>query len=98
MGLFNRGLKVKPEFSFPPGYMSEGSLRAVLMSGALTREKPTLKQLIDTGVVIVGSVDTVIAKLAYYTDELHAGMLVTGGQGVRIPAPLVPTNRKLMGP
>jgi alkanesulfonate monooxygenase SsuD/methylene tetrahydromethanopterin reductase-like flavin-dependent oxidoreductase (luciferase family) len=96
MWLFNRGLKVKPEFNFPPGYVSEGSLRAVLLSGALTREKPTLKQLIETGVVIVGSVDTVIEKLAYYTDELHAGMLVTGGQVGEIPDYLVLKNQELM--
>ncbi len=97
MWLFNKGLKVRPEFNFPPGYISERSLMAVLKSGGWgQRERPSLQQLIDTGVVIVGSVDTVIEKLAYYTDELHAGMLVTGGQVGEIPDYLVLRNQELM--
>src|SRR5215813_3998411 len=96
MWLFDRGLKVRPEFNFPPGYLSENSMRAVLQSGVLTREKPTLQQLIDSGVVIVGSVDTVIEKLAYYTDELHAGMLVTGGHVGELPDHLVLKNQEMM--
>ncbi len=96
MWLFNKGLKVKPEFNFPPGYVSERSFLGIVKSGALTREKPTLKQLIDTGVVIVGGVDTVIEKLAYYTDELKAGMLVTGGHVGEIPDYLVLKSQELM--
>ncbi len=96
MWLFQRGLKVRPEFNFPPGYVSQNSMRAVLMSGALTRQRPTLQQLIDTGVVIVGSVDTVIEKLAYYSDELRAGMLVTGGHVGEIPDYLVLKNQEMM--
>jgi len=68
----------------------------VLMSGALTRPKPTLQTLIDTGVVIVGSVDHVIEQLAYYTDELHAGMLVTGGHVGAMPDYLVLKGQELM--
>ncbi len=96
MWLFQRGLKVRPEVNFPPGYVSQNSMRAVLMSGALTRQRPTLQQLIDTGVVIVGSVDTVIEKLAYYSDELRAGMLVTGGHVGEIPDYLVLKNQEMM--
>jgi alkanesulfonate monooxygenase SsuD/methylene tetrahydromethanopterin reductase-like flavin-dependent oxidoreductase (luciferase family) len=97
MWLFQKGLKVRPEFNFPPGYVSERSFRAVLQSGVWQqREKPTLQQLMESGVVIVGSVDTVIEKLAYYTDELHAGMLVTGGQVGEIPDYLVLRNQELM--
>jgi alkanesulfonate monooxygenase SsuD/methylene tetrahydromethanopterin reductase-like flavin-dependent oxidoreductase (luciferase family) len=96
MWLFHKGLKVRPEFNFPPGYISERSLKAMLAAGALARERPTLDQLIETGVVIVGSVDTVIEKLSYYTDELHAGMLVTGGHVGQLPDYLVLRNQELM--
>jgi alkanesulfonate monooxygenase SsuD/methylene tetrahydromethanopterin reductase-like flavin-dependent oxidoreductase (luciferase family) len=96
MWLFDRGLKVRPEFNFPPGYVSERSFLGVLQSGALTRPRPTLKDLIDTGVVIVGGVDTVVEKLAYYTDVLHAGMLVTGGHVGETPDYLVLKNQELM--
>jgi hypothetical protein len=68
----------------------------VLLSGALTRERPTLRQLIDDGTVIVGGVDTVIEKLSYYTDVLHAGMLVTGGHVGELPDYLVLRNQELM--
>ncbi len=95
MWLFNRGLKVRPEFFVPPGYMSVRSLKGMLESGTF-RDKASFKQLVDTGVIIVGSVDTVIEKLAYLTDVLHAGLLVTGGHVGEIPDYLVLKNQKMM--
>jgi hypothetical protein len=50
----------------------------------------------DTGVVIAGSVDTVIENLAYYTDELHAGMMVSGCHVGEIPDELVIKQQELM--
>ncbi len=67
----------------------------MLESGSLG-EKRTFKELIDTGVVIAGGVDTVIEKLSYYTDVLHAGMLVTGGHVGEIPDYLVLKIQELM--
>ena len=96
MWLFDKGLKVRPQFNFPPGYISEGSLRGVLMSGILTRPGPTLQDQIDNGVVIVGDVGEVIEKLTYYTDELHAGMLVTGGHVGELPQDLVIEGQDIM--
>ena len=95
MWLFNRGLKVRPEFFVPPGYMSVRSLKGMLESGTF-RDKASFKQLVDTGVIIVGSVDTVIEKLAYLTDVLHAGLLVTGGHVGEIPDYLVLKNQTMM--
>jgi alkanesulfonate monooxygenase SsuD/methylene tetrahydromethanopterin reductase-like flavin-dependent oxidoreductase (luciferase family) len=96
MWLFNKGMKVKPEFNFPPGYVSEKSFEGVLRSGLFGRPKPTLQQMITDGTVIVGGVDTVIEKLAYYTDDLHAGMLVTGGHTGEMPDYLVLKGQELM--
>jgi len=95
MWLFDKALKVRPEFFVPPGYMSERSLKAALQGGGFG-QKRTFKELVDTGVVIAGSVDTVIEKLSYYTDVLHASMLVTGGQVGEIPDYLVLRNQELM--
>jgi|SRR5947209_418787 len=95
MWLFNKGLKVRPEFFVPPGYMSVRSLKGMLESG-IFGEKASFKQLVDTGVIIVGSVDTVIEKLAYLTDVLHAGLLVTGGHVGEIPDYLVLKNQTMM--
>ncbi|MDQ2903313.1 MAG: LLM class flavin-dependent oxidoreductase [Ktedonobacteraceae bacterium] len=96
MWLFNKGLKVRPEFFVPPGYMSERSVRAMLESGALGGPKPGFKELVDTGVVIAGSPATIIEKLSYYTDVLHAGMLVSGGQVGEMPDYLVLMQQELM--
>jgi hypothetical protein len=38
----------------------------------------------------------VIEKLSYYTDVLHAGMLVTGGHVGELPDYLVLKNQELM--
>ena len=52
--------------------------------------------LVDTGVVIAGSVDAVIEKLAYYTEELHAGMMVSGSHVGEIPDELVLKHQELI--
>jgi alkanesulfonate monooxygenase SsuD/methylene tetrahydromethanopterin reductase-like flavin-dependent oxidoreductase (luciferase family) len=95
MWLFDKGLKVRPQFFVPPGYMSERSLKAMIEGGGFG-QKRTFKELVDTGVVIAGSVDTVVEKLSYYTDVLHAGMLVTGGHVGEIPDYLVLKTQELM--
>src|SRR6266571_6549922 len=96
MWLFKKGLKVRPEFFTPPGYMSERSIRAVLESGVRPGQWGSFQELLDTGVVIVGSPATVIEKLSYYTDVLHASMLVTGGHVGEIPDYLVLKTQELM--
>lgn len=97
MWLFNKGMKLRPQYNFPPGYLSEGSYMGMLKSGVWRRTSPrTFQELVDTGVVIAGSVDTVIEKLAYYTDVLHAGMMVSGGHVGDIPDELVLRNQELM--
>ncbi|HEU5378186.1 MAG TPA: LLM class flavin-dependent oxidoreductase [Ktedonobacteraceae bacterium] len=70
--------KVRPQYVTPPGYFSEQSTLNMLKSGVAEQmmKKRSFKELVDTGVVIVGSVDTVLEKLAYHCDELHAGMIV----------------------
>src|SRR5258708_35993799 len=75
--------------------MSERSLKAMLDSGSFGRKR-TFKELIDTGEIIVGSVDTVIEKLSYYADVLHASILVTGGHVGEILDYLVLKTQELM--
>jgi hypothetical protein len=41
-------------------------------------------------------VGEVIEKLTYYTDELHAGMLVTGGHVGELPEELVIEGQDIM--
>src|SRR5262249_19687937 len=97
MWLFNRAAKVRPQYNFPPGYVSEGSFLGLLKSGVWAQvTRPTFKELVGTGMVLAGSVDTIIEKLAYHTDELHAGMMISGGHVGQIPDELVLKHQELM--
>jgi len=96
MWLFHKGLKVRPEFFAPPGYMSERSVKAVLDSGATFGQWGSFQELLDNGVIMVGSPATIVEKLAYYTDVLHVGMLVTGGHVGDTPDYIVLRNQELM--
>jgi alkanesulfonate monooxygenase SsuD/methylene tetrahydromethanopterin reductase-like flavin-dependent oxidoreductase (luciferase family) len=96
MWLFHKALKVKPEFNFPPGYVSEKSFLGILKAGVRGFQTQSLDDLIEQGIVIVGGPDTVIEKLSYYTDQLGAGMLVSGGHVGDIPDYLVAKNQEIM--
>jgi alkanesulfonate monooxygenase SsuD/methylene tetrahydromethanopterin reductase-like flavin-dependent oxidoreductase (luciferase family) len=97
MWLFRKAMKVRPEFFLPPGYMSERSIRAAIENNAsFGQGEKSFKELVETGVVIAGSPATVIEKLSYYTEVLHAGMLVTGGHVGEIPDYLVLKSQEMM--
>jgi alkanesulfonate monooxygenase SsuD/methylene tetrahydromethanopterin reductase-like flavin-dependent oxidoreductase (luciferase family) len=97
MWLFRKAMKVRPEFFLPPGYMSERSIRAAIENNAsFGQGEKSFKELVETGVVIAGSPATVIEKLSYYTEVLHAGMLVTGGHVGEIPDYLVVKSQEMM--
>jgi alkanesulfonate monooxygenase SsuD/methylene tetrahydromethanopterin reductase-like flavin-dependent oxidoreductase (luciferase family) len=63
---------------FPPGYTSVASMKAMLSGGY--RSKPpselTYREMIDEGMAIVGSPDTVVAGLEELSEELGAGQVV----------------------
>jgi alkanesulfonate monooxygenase SsuD/methylene tetrahydromethanopterin reductase-like flavin-dependent oxidoreductase (luciferase family) len=97
MWLFQKGMKAKTEFFMPPGYMSMRSVRAAIENGASFGPRDrSFKTLVDNGVVIAGSPATVIEKLSYYTDVLHASILVSGGHVGEIPDYLVLRHQELM--
>jgi hypothetical protein len=76
--------------------MSEMSFIGMLKANARRPSESSFKELVENGTVIAGSVDTVIEKLAYYTDTLRAGMLVTGGHTGEMPDYLVLKNQEMM--
>ncbi|TMC20531.1 MAG: LLM class flavin-dependent oxidoreductase [Chloroflexi bacterium] len=97
MWLFNKGLKVRPEFFVPPGYMSPQSFKGALQSGifGVLDRTATFKELVETGVVIAGSPATIIEKLSYHTDVLHAGLFVSAGHVGEMPDELVLQQQEL---
>jgi alkanesulfonate monooxygenase SsuD/methylene tetrahydromethanopterin reductase-like flavin-dependent oxidoreductase (luciferase family) len=97
--VFEKGFfKVRPQYVSPPGYNSEQSTLNMLKSGIAEQmlRRRSFKELVDTGVVIVGSVDTVIEKLAYHTEELRAGMIVHISRIGPMPDELVLKQQELM--
>jgi alkanesulfonate monooxygenase SsuD/methylene tetrahydromethanopterin reductase-like flavin-dependent oxidoreductase (luciferase family) len=94
MWLFRTGLKTGP-FTIPPGYVSERSLKAMITAGAKPFAELTMDDLVNEGYVIVGSPDTVVEKLAHYTDVLHAGIMVSGAHWGDMPAEKVEKNMEL---
>jgi len=74
--LFHKGLKQGPELVSPPGYMSPSSMRGVLMAGMKPFAEQSYEDLLAGGYIIVGSPDTVVARLRELRDELGFGLLI----------------------
>jgi alkanesulfonate monooxygenase SsuD/methylene tetrahydromethanopterin reductase-like flavin-dependent oxidoreductase (luciferase family) len=73
--LFQKGLRVTLELIYPPGYMSEGSFRGLLSSGAKPYWELTYPELIDQGYAIVGGPASVREKLKHLQSYLGFGNL-----------------------
>lgn len=94
MWLFRVGLKYGP-FATPPGYVTERSMKAMMAARVKPFTDLTMDDLVNEGYVIVGSPDTVAEKLAYYSDRLHAGIMVSGAQWGDMPPDKTRKNMEL---
>lgn len=95
MWLFHKGLRSTTQFSFPPGYVSEKSLAAIMGSGLKQFYQLSFQELIDQGYIIIGSPATVIEKLSVYTEEMKAGMFIGGAHCGDMPKELVDKNMEM---
>jgi len=68
--LFRKGLKQTPQMVTPPGYMSPGSLRGVLMSGLRGGGASSYEDLLANGLAVVGSPASVTERLRELYAEL----------------------------
>jgi alkanesulfonate monooxygenase SsuD/methylene tetrahydromethanopterin reductase-like flavin-dependent oxidoreductase (luciferase family) len=68
--LFRRGLKQTMEMVNPPGYVSPGSLRGMLSLDRKPFSALTYAELLAEGYAVVGSPDTVAARLTEMYDKL----------------------------
>ena len=68
--LYHKALKQSTEMVTPPGYMSPGSLRGVLMSGMHGFRTSSYEDLLAAGQAVVGSPATVASRLRELYDEL----------------------------
>lgn len=76
MWLFHKGLKQGFELVYPPGYMTPSSLRGLLMAGMKPFAELSYEELLAEGYAVVGSPETVTARLRELHDELGFGQLI----------------------
>jgi alkanesulfonate monooxygenase SsuD/methylene tetrahydromethanopterin reductase-like flavin-dependent oxidoreductase (luciferase family) len=76
MWLFHKGLKQGLEMVVPPGYMSASSMRGLLMSGMKPWSELTYEELLSEGYAVVGTPETVTARLRELHEELGFGQMV----------------------
>ena len=75
----------------PPGYTSIESLKRI-RAAKITGKPQTLDQLIDSGVVIMGSPETVRQKLAEYQELAGFNTSLTKTQFGTLPADMARAN------
>jgi alkanesulfonate monooxygenase SsuD/methylene tetrahydromethanopterin reductase-like flavin-dependent oxidoreductase (luciferase family) len=76
MWLFHKGLKQGPEIMFPPGYMTQPSMRGLLTAGVKPFPELTVDELLADGYALVGSPETVTARLRELQEELGFGQII----------------------
>ena len=99
---FNKCLHLYPGTSEAPGYRSEASLRAGIVSqfGNTTQNMgidKSWKQLVDEGYILAGSAETVRQQIEELAKTLRVGHVLLGCQIGSAPAELVNRSTKLAG-
>jgi alkanesulfonate monooxygenase SsuD/methylene tetrahydromethanopterin reductase-like flavin-dependent oxidoreductase (luciferase family) len=74
--LFHKLLKQGAEIVLPPGYMSESSLRGLLGSGAKRFGELSFDELVDAGMAVAGSTESVTEQLERLRGELGFGQVM----------------------
>ena len=93
--LFNKFLYLPFETLFPPGYMSMQSYKRVAAHKRNITGGAAMETLMETGVVIVGSPETVRRKIAECHEVLGFGTFVALMQFGTLPAALTEKNIRL---
>ena len=82
----NKFLRMPPEMLLPPGYLSLQSMKGVLKAkGAMLAGSHTIDGLLDKGMFICGSAETVRQKLAEYQKQIGFGKLLPMLQFATLP-------------
>jgi alkanesulfonate monooxygenase SsuD/methylene tetrahydromethanopterin reductase-like flavin-dependent oxidoreductase (luciferase family) len=89
--LANRFLKMPTEMLLPPGYTSIESIKRI-RAAKVTGKVTTIEELVKSGVVIVGSPNTVREKLAEYQDLAGFNTSLTKSQFGTLPDDMTRAN------
>ena len=94
--LFNTFIKSPAQYKLPPGYSSLASYRAVMAGKMKVRENfLDIDTLIENGMFLCGSPDTVVSKLTAYQEEMGFGVIAPMLQFGTLPADLTEKNLRL---
>jgi alkanesulfonate monooxygenase SsuD/methylene tetrahydromethanopterin reductase-like flavin-dependent oxidoreductase (luciferase family) len=93
--MFSTFLSMPTEYLFPPGYTSADSLKRMMQTKGAVFGKSTAQGLVDKGIVVVGSPDTVRKRLEQCHHELGFGNLVCMMQFGTLPHDLTEKNIRL---
>ncbi len=93
--LFNTFLRMPPEMLLPPGYVSPETLRRFMQTKGASMGKADVEYLVEQGIFICGSPDTVRKKLIQRHRELGFQNLVCMLQFGTLPGDLTERNIRL---
>ena len=91
----NKFLRMPKEMLLPPGYLSLKSMLGVMKAKSSIGTKQTIDAVIEKGMFICGSPQTVREKLAEYQSQIGFGHLLTLLQFGTLPAELTRKNMEL---
>lgn len=91
----NKFLRMPKEMLLPPGYLSLKSMMGVMKAKSAIGGKQTIDDVMDKGMFICGSPETVRQKLENYQQEIGFGHLLTMLQFGTLPAELTRKNMEL---
>ena len=91
----NKFLRMPKEMLLPPGYLSLKSMLGVMKAKSSIGTKQTIDDVIDKGMFICGSPETVRQKLEQYQSEIGFGHLLTLLQFGTLPAELTRKNMEI---
>lgn len=92
----NRFLRLTPEMLLPPGYLSMASMKTFLANKGSVHRNQTIDYLIEAGVFVCGSPQTVRQKLLGYQREIGFGNLLIFIQFGTLPHDLTLKNIELL--
>jgi alkanesulfonate monooxygenase SsuD/methylene tetrahydromethanopterin reductase-like flavin-dependent oxidoreductase (luciferase family) len=91
----NKFLRMPKEMLLPPGYLSLKSMMGVMKAKSSIGTKQTIDSVIEKGMFICGSPETVRSRLEQYQNEIGFGHLLTLLQFGTLPAELTRKNMEI---
>jgi alkanesulfonate monooxygenase SsuD/methylene tetrahydromethanopterin reductase-like flavin-dependent oxidoreductase (luciferase family) len=104
---YNRCLHIDPKFASPPGYVTEATIRAKVVSQVQMAavqsvrdvlegpKKPSFEEMVAKGYVLIGSPDQVAEKLEQVARDLNVGQMMVLLQFGNMSKELAMYNTKL---